>query len=58
MGVCLGEADEKSLIALPPVLTRANRLVTCFEAVEDGAGGVGEVGVEGNTLNLVVACLG
>jgi len=31
-------------------LTRANRLVTCFEPREDVAGGVGEVGVEGEAL--------
>ena len=33
-----------------PDLTRANRLVTCFEPLEDVAGGVGEVGVEGEAL--------
>ena len=33
-----------------PDLTRANRLVTCFEPREDVAGGVGEVGVEGEAL--------
>ena len=31
-------------------LTRANRLVTTFEPAEDGAGGVGEVGFEGEAL--------
>ena len=31
-------------------LTRANRLVTCFESLEDVAGGVGEVGIEGEAL--------
>src|SRR5579859_5036351 len=31
-------------------LTRANRLVTCFEPLEDVASGVGEVGVEGEAL--------
>jgi hypothetical protein len=31
-------------------LTRANRLVTLFEPLEDVAGGVGEVGVEGEAL--------
>jgi hypothetical protein len=30
--------------------TRANRLVTCFEPLEDVAGGVGEVGGEGEAL--------
>jgi hypothetical protein len=35
---------------LVPDLTRANRLVTCFESLEDVAGGVGEVGVEGEAL--------
>jgi len=33
-----------------PGLTRANRLVTTFELAEDGAGGVGEVGFEGEAL--------
>ena len=33
-----------------PDLTRAIRLVTCFEPLEDVAGGVGEVGVEGEAL--------
>ena len=31
-------------------LTRANRLVTCFEPLGDVAGGVGEFGVEGEAL--------
>ena len=31
-------------------LTRANRLVTCFEPLEDVAGGVGEFGVKGEAL--------
>jgi hypothetical protein len=31
-------------------LTRATHLVTCFEPLEDVAGGVGEVGVEGEVL--------
>ena len=35
-------------------LTRANRLVTFFEPVEDGAGGVGEVGVEREALAVDV----
>src|SRR5665648_559063 len=34
----------------PYDLTRANRLVTTFELAEDGAGGVGEVGFEGEAL--------
>jgi hypothetical protein len=33
-----------------PGLTRANRSVTCFEPLEDVAGGVGEVGVQGEAL--------
>jgi 2-methylisocitrate lyase-like PEP mutase family enzyme len=33
-----------------PDLTRANRLVTWFEPAEEVAGGVGEVGVEGESL--------
>jgi hypothetical protein len=36
----------------PSDLTRANRLVTCFEPLEDVAGGVGEVGVEGEALTV------
>jgi hypothetical protein len=35
-----------------PDLTRANRLVTRFEPLEDVAGGVGEVGVEGEALTV------
>jgi alkylation response protein AidB-like acyl-CoA dehydrogenase len=37
-----------------PDLTRANRLVTCCEALEDVAGGVGEVGVDGEALAVDV----
>jgi hypothetical protein len=35
---------------VPVDLTRANRLVTCFEPLENVAGGVGEIGVEGEVL--------
>ena len=35
-------------------LTRANRLVTCFESLEDVAGGVGKVGVDGEALAVDV----
>ena len=48
-----GNTDQGSDIGLDssePALTRANRLVTTFEPAEDGAGGVGEVGFEGEAL--------
>ena len=41
LGVAIGSVSD---------LTRANRLVTCFEPLEDVAGGVGEVGGEGEAL--------
>ena len=44
----------EAVFVAPSDLTRANRLVTFFEPVEDGAGGLGEVGVEREALAVDV----
>ena len=45
-----GQPGWVAALTVLSVLTRADRLVTCFEPLEDVAGGVGEVGVKSEAL--------
>ena len=50
LGNWVHRAKQAGELPVKPDLTRANRLVTCFEPLEDVAGGAGEFGVEGEAL--------